>query len=133
MQQITILTKRSFNCWQQHSFNIKWTFGDNIETRHLLDTKFMNMKFKTNNSFQFYLLLRNSQSDIWKEFWKWWTQIFNSIKDWQNSSLSFRVFILLVVVVIILIGNSLLFMKRGFAEITKIVVVAKNVLSIFFT
>ena len=133
MQQITILTKRSFNCWQQHSFNIKSTFGDNIETRHLLDTKFMNMKFKTNYSFQFYLLLRNSQSDIWKESWKWWTQIFNSIKDWQNSSLSFRVFILLVVVVIILIGNSLLFMKRGFAEITKIVVVAKNVHSIFFT
>ena len=45
MQQTTFLTTKTFNCWQQkHSFNIKSTFGDNIETGHLLKKKFMNIE-----------------------------------------------------------------------------------------
>ena len=43
MQQTTVLTTRNSNCWQKkQSFYIKSTFGDKIETGHLLDKKFMN-------------------------------------------------------------------------------------------
>ena len=43
MQQTTFHTTRNSNCWQRkQSFYIKSTFGDKIETGHLLDKKFMN-------------------------------------------------------------------------------------------
>ena len=43
MQQTIFLTTKNFNCWQRkQSFYIKSTFGDKIETGHLLDKKYMN-------------------------------------------------------------------------------------------